>query len=258
MLSTQNFPLVGPNQAKTPWKKTLMNFRVIYGIPASGSEPLFMQCPRSPNYGTITMRDRSKNRKPLQRGRVSYEAIHTVQALKRAKNDPAKLSRVFETQVRRLVKSDLVAVLRELQDQGEGILSLRVFEDFRSEYWYKPQVSVYAGLVAVLGSNGLFEEIELLISYLKKEDLTPDTEGFNTLLKTLMEFHIFHSAMECFHLMKVVGCEPNEVTFRTLINGFELHGRTGLADIIREEAVKYFGDSLEFLEESEVNSTEQV
>ncbi|XP_068652080.1 protein THYLAKOID ASSEMBLY 8, chloroplastic-like isoform X2 [Aristolochia californica] len=200
MYSSQIFPLCGANWAKSQ-SKTL-NFLIVYGNPGPDSKPFFQQFPRSPQNGTITMRDRGKNRKPLQRGRVSTEAIHTVQALKRAKNDPTKLTCVFETKVRRLVKSDLVAVLRELQEQGEGILSLQVFEEFRSEYWYKPRLSVYAGLVSVLASNGLFDKVEQIISYLKKENLAPDTEGFNTLLKTLIEFRIFHSVMECFHLMK--------------------------------------------------------
>eukprot|EP00262_Sarcandra_glabra_P009019 TRINITY_DN22994_c0_g1_i1.p1 TRINITY_DN22994_c0_g1~~TRINITY_DN22994_c0_g1_i1.p1 ORF type:complete len:240 (-),score=42.17 TRINITY_DN22994_c0_g1_i1:77-796(-) len=201
---------------------------------------------------TITMRDRRKNRKPLQRGRnLSIEAIQTVQALKRSKSTTDSLDLVFQSKVKRLLKFDLIAVLRELQRQNEAILALQVFEDVRKEHWYKPQVSVYADMIAVLASNGLFEKVELLFSYMKMESLDADTAGFNGLLRTLMEFNITQTSMECFYLMKEVGCEPDESTFRILINGFESKGEDGLSAIVRQEAEKYFGGSLEFLEEEE-------
>ncbi|RWV77807.1 hypothetical protein GW17_00061320, partial [Ensete ventricosum] len=82
---------------------------------------------------TIVMRDRAKNRKPTQRGRyLSTEAIQAVQALKRAIGTVGgghggdSLERVLAAKVRRLIKGDMVAVLRELQSQGEGLLVLQV------------------------------------------------------------------------------------------------------------------------------------
>lgn len=203
------------------------------------------------------MSNRRKERRPLQRGRISTETIQAVQALKRAKNDPHLLHRLFDSKVRRLIKFDLIALLRELQRQNEALLSLQVFEEIRKEYWYKPQVSVYADMVAVVASNGLFEKVHLLFSYLRAEILNADAdadaeaEGFNALLTTLMEFGIYEVVMECFQLMKEVGCEPDESTFRILINGFESKGEMDLSAIVRQEAEKYFGESLEFLLEKE-------
>lgn len=131
----------------------------------------------------------------------------------------------------------------------------QVFEEIRKEYWYKPQVSYYADMVAVVASNGLFEKVHLLFSYLKAEILNADAdaeaEGFNALLTTLMEFGIYEVIMECFQLMKEVGCEPDESTFRILINGFESKGEMDLSAIVRQEAEKYFDESLEFLLEKE-------
>lgn len=88
------------------------------------------------------MRDRSKNRKPLQRGRMlSIEAIQAVQALKRANpllpppspsssstssSTSAQLDRVIDSKFRRLLKFDMVAVLRELLRQNECSLALKV------------------------------------------------------------------------------------------------------------------------------------
>lgn len=75
------------------------------------------------------MRDRSKNRKPLQKGRnLSIEAIQAVQALKRVanKNDDSAVEQVFDSKVRRLIKSDMIAVLRELLRQNQCLLALKV------------------------------------------------------------------------------------------------------------------------------------
>lgn len=77
----------------------------------------------------ITMRDRSKNRKPLQKGRsLSIEAIQTVQALKRAsKSADVSLEQVYNSKFRRLLKFDMIAVLRELIRQNQCLLALKVF-----------------------------------------------------------------------------------------------------------------------------------
>lgn len=81
------------------------------------------------------MRDRSKNRKPLQKGRnLSSEAIQAIQALKRARRHGGEgelvaggpLDVVIESKIRRLVKFDMMAVLGELQRQNEAFLSLQV------------------------------------------------------------------------------------------------------------------------------------
>lgn len=97
-------------------------------------------CGRSPvlrRAMVVKMRDRSKNRKPLQRGRMlSIEAIQAVQALKRANPPPppstspssssSMLHRVIDSKIRRLLKFDMVAVLRELLRQNECSLALKV------------------------------------------------------------------------------------------------------------------------------------
>lgn len=76
----------------------------------------------------ISMRDRSKNRKPLQKGRsLSIEAIQTVQALKRAANHShSSLQQAFASRFSRLLKSDMIAVLRELLRQNQCHLALKV------------------------------------------------------------------------------------------------------------------------------------
>lgn len=109
-------------------------------------------------------------------------------------------------------------------------------------------------MVTVLASNGLVEHVELLIqSYLKTEagHLGPEIEGFNALFKALLSSNHTKLAMECYSLMKQVGCEPDKSSFKILITGLESKGETGLSVIIRQVAQMYFGESQEFLDEEE-------
>ncbi|OMP11371.1 hypothetical protein COLO4_03849 [Corchorus olitorius] len=204
----------------------------------------------------ITMRDRSKNRKPLQRGRnLSIEAIQAVQTLKRANrnthNDSSsELERVFDSKFRRLLKFDMMAVLRELLRQNECFLAMKVFNDIRKEVWYKPQVLLYADMIAVFASNGLIKEAELVYSNLKAEsNLDPNIEGFNALFNALISFKLTQLVMDCYEFMKALGGEPDRSSFRILINGLESLGETSSSAILRLDAQKYYGESLEFLEE---------
>ncbi|KAF7138814.1 hypothetical protein RHSIM_Rhsim07G0221500 [Rhododendron simsii] len=209
----------------------------------------------------ITMKDRSKNRKPLQRGRnLSIEAIQTIQALKRAAaaqdlpcSESLSLEGVFSSKFSRLLKLDMMAVLHELLRQNEYLLALKVFKVVQNEHWYKPQISLYGEIISVLGSNELYGKVDLLFTEVKTETgVEHDIEGFNVLLENLMSFDMTELAMECFSLMKSLGCEPDKSSFRILINGLESKGEAGLLAIVRQEAEKYYGEHLAFLENEEL------
>ncbi|CAH8282009.1 unnamed protein product [Eruca vesicaria subsp. sativa] len=224
-------------------------------------------CTRSPilrRAMVIKMRDRSKNRKPLQRGRMlSIEAIQAVQALKRANPPPppststspsssSMLDSLINSKIRRLLKFDMVAVLRELLRQNECSLSLKVFEEIRKEYWYKPQVRLYADMITVMADNNLIDEVNNLYSAMKSEKgLSADTESFNTLLVILLKHKLFELVMDCYSFMQSIGYEPDRISFRILVQGLESNGEMGLSGVVRQDAHEYYGESLEFSDEVE-------
>lgn len=101
------------------------------------------------------------NRGPLLKGRIlSSEAIQSIQSLKRAnRNGSIALSL---PPLRRLIKSDLLSVLRELLRQDHCTLAIHVLSTLRSEY---PPVDLvlYADVVNALSRNKEFDEIDRLI-----------------------------------------------------------------------------------------------
>lgn len=106
-------------------------------------------------------------------------------------------------------------------------------------------------MTRVLASGGLNEKVELVCSYLKSESLEADTEGFNSLLKVLLQFGFTHLAVDCFRLMKLWEGDPDETTYRVLMDGLDSGGEMDLYSSLRLEAENYLGGPLEFLEEKE-------
>ncbi|KAD7117763.1 hypothetical protein R6Q59_005707 [Mikania micrantha] len=199
----------------------------------------------------ILMRDRSKNRKPLQKGRnLSIEAIQTVQSLKRAFKSSAKepnLHQAINSKFSRLLKFDMMAILRELLRQDHCLLALMVFVEIQKENWYKPEVLLYAELILALVRNGLYDKVEIIVIDLKREKgrLEAKIEWFNVLLETLLSYNLIQHAMDCVELMKEVGCEPDRSTYKLLVEQLESKGETRLSESIRQEASKLYGEFVE-------------
>lgn len=128
------------------------------------------------------------------------------------------------------------------------------------EHWYKPKVLLYNEMIHAMGSNGFVEEVQLLFRYLESEitgDLHFKTDEFNQLLTTLISFKLGGLVMECYEWMKsvVVGCEPDRSTFKLLVNGLESIGEFELSVVVRQDAYKFYGESLDFeAEEEEIAS----
>ncbi|KAJ0803341.1 putative tetratricopeptide-like helical domain superfamily, protein THYLAKOID ASSEMBLY 8 [Helianthus annuus] len=203
----------------------------------------------------VTMRDRSKNRKPLQKGRnLSIEAIQTIQSLKRAyKSSADNQQQVIDSKFSRLLKFDMMAVLRELLRQDHCVLALMVYVEIQKEHWYKPSVSLYGEIISALARKGLHDNINMIVHEMKAEKgrLEAKTEGFNLLLESLMSYNLIEAALDCFELMKEVDCEPDRSTFKLLVAQLDSKGESGLSESIRKEAFRYYGDSIEFVNEQE-------
>lgn len=115
---------------------------------------------------------------------------------------------------------------------------------------------MYADIITLLASNGLFEQVQIIHSYLKAEtDLAPEIDGFNALLRALVSYKLGELAMESYYLMKEVGCEPDKTSFRIVIKGLDATGEAADLRTVKQDAQKIYGESLEFLEEENEAAT---
>ncbi|XP_062008416.1 protein THYLAKOID ASSEMBLY 8, chloroplastic [Rosa rugosa] len=187
-------------------------------------------------------------RGPLVKGRVlSIEAIQAVQALKRAQRSDPDPSLVSKT-LSRLIKSDLVAALKELLRQDQCHLALQAFSAFRSEY--PPDLSVYAEVALALARNGMVEEIDTLVCELEKESggvQWDSDKGLIRLIKAVIGADRRESTVRIYEMLKRNGWgsssfKADEYMVRVLSKGLRRLGEAELAD---EVDVK-FGPQLLF------------
>lgn len=176
------------------------------------------------------------NRGPLVRGRtLSTEAILAVQALKRAAaagdGAASKVDEVVSKTLARLIKSDLLAALAELQRQDQWPLALKVFVAMRREIWYSVDYASYAQMIATLARNGMTAEIDDLVSDLLEEDLGDgDVRGYARLMKVLIAAGKGEAVKDIYRGMKRRGFDGDEYSFKILSKGLRRLGEREAAD----------------------------
>ncbi|KAL6140864.1 hypothetical protein ACLB2K_059157 [Fragaria x ananassa] len=189
-------------------------------------------------------------RGPLVKGRVlSIEAIQAVQALKRAqRSDPGDPSPISKT-LSRLIKSDLIAALKELLRQDQCHLALQALAAFRSEY--QPDVTIYAEVALALARNGMVEEIDALVCELEKESggvqLGGDDKGLIRLIRAVVGADRRESTVRIYEMLKRNGWgtssfKADEYMVKVLSKGLRRLGEAELSD----EVDAKFGPQLLF------------
>ncbi|XP_024539219.1 pentatricopeptide repeat-containing protein At1g62350-like [Selaginella moellendorffii] len=171
---------------------------------------------------------------------LSKEGITVVQALKGAKNDQEELRRVFATQVCRLLKRDLLEVLKELERQNECDLALKIFEAIRREEWFKPDFRLYRRMFGVMWENNRVDDMVYVYEQVKRDGMEPDF----FLHRELMVAHLKHgnpvAAMELYEQAKGMKFQLNEKTYGLVIRELQGCGKIELAAAVEEDLGRAF------------------
>ncbi|KAK7349194.1 hypothetical protein VNO77_06369 [Canavalia gladiata] len=181
------------------------------------------------------------HRGPLVKGRIlSIEAIQAIQTLKRLhRANPPNLCQLLSNTLTRLIKSDLLATLRELIRQQQCTLALHVFSAFRSEYG--ADLSLYADMVQALAAADMPDHVDRLILDLEDGDgiQCDDPKGLVSLIKALIAAKKRESTVRIYGLMKRSGwgsvVEPDEYVVKVLMNGLNGFGEEALAGELQNE-----------------------
>ncbi|KAK9690224.1 hypothetical protein RND81_09G113500 [Saponaria officinalis] len=179
------------------------------------------------------------NRGPLVKGRIlSKEAILAIQSLKRSHKTQSNDSQPLHVSLSRLLKSDLMATLRELLRQDECALALKVFSTIRYETWYSTDFALYADVTIALSRNAMWQDIDRLIEGVDDEVAVKldDKKGLGRLIRALIAAERRESLVRVYRVMRrfgwgVVGSgvEVDEYLGRVLIKGFVRFGEVELA-----------------------------
>lgn len=114
-----------------------------------------------------------------------------------------------------------------------------MFDFVRKEEWYRPDLSLYCGMILVLGKNKSIGIAEELFSELQKEGLKPDTRAYTEMIGAFLQVGMVEKAMETYRLMKESGCEPDKLTLTILIRNLEKAGEEELVSSVMKDCVKY-------------------
>lgn len=202
----------------------------------------------TPRWGYVRVRcggPRSQ-RSPLMKGRIlSIEAIQAIQTLKRLhRTNPPNLSSLVSNTLTRLIKSDLLATLRELLRQQHCTIALRAFSTLRSEYG--ADLSLYAEIISALAAAAaaaeMTDHVDRLILDLEAENeeiKCDDHKGLASLIKAVVAARSRESTVRIYGLMKKSGygsvTEPDEYVVKVLVNGLKSFGEEALARELQDE-----------------------
>ncbi|KAB2008057.1 hypothetical protein ES319_D10G072900v1 [Gossypium barbadense] len=179
------------------------------------------------------------NRGPLVKGRIlSTEAIQAIQSLKRAQRNSSSTATVTPLpSLSRLIKSDLLAALRELLRQDQCALAVHVLSTVRSEY-PPPDLSLYADVVVALARNHLKDEIDGLIEEIGSIECD-DEKALVRLIKGVIGAGRKESTVRICGLMKENGVgsrkRVGEYVVKVLSKGLRRFGEVDLALEVERE-----------------------
>ncbi|KAG6415775.1 hypothetical protein SASPL_123192 [Salvia splendens] len=178
-------------------------------------------------------------------GRIlSTEAIQAIQALKRAyRSDPESLP---THALRRLIKSDLTAALKELLRQDQCTIAAVVFSVIQSEYG--ADLNAYAEMVVALARKGMAAEIDALVYRMEEEApagiVRGESRGLLRMVKALISAERKESTVRIYEMMKKSGMgstwEVDEYLGRVLSKGLRRFGEGKLADEVDSELVRLY------------------
>ena len=135
-----------------------------------------------------------------------------------------------------LLKSDLLATLRELLCQDHYALALHAFSAVRFEY-NNPDLSLYADVASALARNRMVEDLDRLICDLETDcgrgGIQCDDKGLIRLIKAVIGADRRESTVRIYAMMKRSGWgstfEADEYVVKVLSKGLRRLGEESLA-----------------------------
>ncbi|KAI4368644.1 hypothetical protein MLD38_017180 [Melastoma candidum] len=150
---------------------------------------------------------------------IGKEGLIAAKELKRLQSNPVRLGRFIKSHVSRLLKSDLVAVLAELQRQDLVPLSMKLYDVVRREIWYRPDMFFYRDMLMMLARNKMVEESRQVWDDLKNENILFDQHTFGDLVRAFLDSGLLSEAMRIYEEMRSSPDPPLSLPYRVILRG---------------------------------------
>lgn len=150
---------------------------------------------------------------------MGKEGLMVAKELKRLQCHPLRFERFMKTQVSRLLKSDLVAVLAEFQRQNLVSLSIKLYDVVRKETWYRPDMFFYRDMLMMLSRNKKVDEARMVWNDLKREEVHFDQHTFGDLIRAFLDNGLPDEAMRIYNEMRSSPDPPLSLPYRVILKG---------------------------------------
>ncbi|XP_008450338.2 pentatricopeptide repeat-containing protein At1g62350 [Cucumis melo] len=173
---------------------------------------------------------------------MGKEGLIVVKELKRLQSNFIRLDRFISSHVSRLLKSDLVAVLVELQRQNHVFLCMKLYNVVRKEVWYRPDMFFYRDMLMMLAKNKRVEETKQVWEDLKKEGVLFDQHTFGDIIRAYLDNAMLSEAMDIYREMRESPDRPLSLPFRVILKGLIPYPE--LREQVKDDFLELFPDMI--------------
>ncbi|KAK9274108.1 hypothetical protein L1049_018922 [Liquidambar formosana] len=173
---------------------------------------------------------------------MGKEGLIVAKELKRLRSNPVRLDRYMRSQVSRLLKSDLLAVLAEFQRQDQVFLCMKLYEVVRKEIWYRPDMFFYRDMLMMLARNKKVDEAKRVWEDLKREEVLFDQHTFGDIMRAFLDSGLPSEAMDIYDEMRRSPDPPISLPFRVILKGLLPYPE--LREKVKDDFLELFPDMI--------------
>uniref|UniRef100_A0A6N2LUA3 Pentatricopeptide repeat-containing protein n=1 Tax=Salix viminalis TaxID=40686 RepID=A0A6N2LUA3_SALVM len=173
---------------------------------------------------------------------MGKEGLMAAKELKRLQSNPVRLERFIKSNVSRLLKSDLLAVLAEFQRQDQVFLCMKLYDVGRKEIWYRPDMFFFRDMLMMLARNNKVDEANQVWRDLRSEEVLFDQHTFGDIIRAFLDNGSASKAMEIYEEMRQSPDPPISLAFRVILKG--LIPFPELREQVKDDFLELFPDMI--------------
>lgn len=173
---------------------------------------------------------------------MGKEGLIVAKELKRLQSKPIRLEQFIQSNVSRLLKSDLFAVLAEFQRQNLVFLSMKLYDVVRKEIWYRPDMFLYRDMLMMLARNKKVDEAKRVWEDLKREEVLFDQHTFGDIIRAFLDGGLPSEAMYIYEEMRQSPDPPISLSFRVILKGLVPYPE--LREKVKDDFLELFPDMI--------------
>ncbi|MQM15542.1 hypothetical protein Taro_048489 [Colocasia esculenta] len=161
-------------------------------------------------------------RRKKEMGKEGLFVVHELKRLARSGGGGGggpRLEGFLRSHVSRLLRTDLLAVLAELQRQDLVALAMKIYKMVLKEIWYRPDMFFYRDMLMMLARTKRAEEAKQVWLDAKREEVLFDQHTYGDIVRAFSDGGLPDLAMDFYDEMRQSPDPPLSLPFRVILKG---------------------------------------